>query len=133
MKSKYTADTHSLVWNFKDPLRLTSKVKKIFNAADAGRTKIFISTITLVEIIRIAEKKRLGKYSLPELIQILDKHPSYKIVNLDSKTVLQASKFNFSTDLHDRLITATAFLQKTPLITKDEKIINANIVETVWG
>ncbi|MBM4402237.1 MAG: PIN domain-containing protein [Candidatus Cloacimonetes bacterium] len=61
-----------------------------------------------------------------------DTHPSYKIVNLDTKTILKASELKFSTDLHDRLITATALLQKTPLITKDAKIKKANVVETIW-
>ena len=35
-------------------------------------------------------------------------------------------------EMHDRVITATAKLNKATLITKDENIIESGVIETLW-
>ena len=62
----------------------------------------------------------------------LEEYDNFEIVPLDIDILRMAN--NISTDLgmHDKLIVATALYFDMPLITKDEQIRRAKIVESVW-
>jgi PIN domain nuclease of toxin-antitoxin system len=51
---------------------------------------------------------------------------------LDEEVILTCRDVKEITEPHDRIIVATAKLLNARLITKDEKIRNSKIVETVW-
>lgn len=51
------ADTHALVWYLTDPGQLSPRAHELFADADRGRT-VTIASVTLVELVYIAEKRR---------------------------------------------------------------------------
>ena len=51
---------------------------------------------------------------------------------LDLDVIAEAHHLRFNGDPFDRTIVATAKLMDLPLITKDQLIVNANLVEIAW-
>jgi len=60
------------------------------------------------------------------------KHLNYLVYPLDEEVILSCQDVKEVTEPHDRIIVATAKLLNARLITKDEKIRNSKIVETIW-
>jgi PIN domain nuclease of toxin-antitoxin system len=48
------------------------------------------------------------------------------------KVIGKAMQFSFNADPFDAVIVATAELKDLPLITSDQQILDAKIVEVVW-
>lgn len=57
---------------------------------------------------------------------------NYPIYPLDEELILKCQSIPQIAELHDRVIVATAELLDAPLITKDAKIVDSKIIETVW-
>jgi PIN domain nuclease of toxin-antitoxin system len=87
--------------------------------------------IVLFECLYVCEKKRVDL----EFRQIIEKIKStlnYLVYPLDEEVILTCQDVKEITEPHDRIIVATAKLLNARLITKDEKIRNSKIVETIW-
>jgi PIN domain nuclease of toxin-antitoxin system len=54
------------------------------------------------------------------------------LAELDLDVIAEAHRLTFHGDPFDRTIVATAKLMDLPLITKDESIVEANVVDIVW-
>ncbi len=63
--------------------------------------------------------------------KVIYSHPLSQITPQTIRAIQSISR-NLIPDMPDRIIAATAIEQGTPLITKDELIPNANVVEVVW-
>ena len=57
---------------------------------------------------------------------------NYITYPLDEEIVLECQNLKQFSDLHDRIVVATAKLLNAQLITKDEKIKKSKLVKTVW-
>lgn len=80
----------------------------------------------------ICEKKdAVMKFN--DILRRLNESSNYLHYNLDMKVVSELSDLIGLPDMHDRIIVATARLNKAILITKDEKIIKSNLVDAVWN
>lgn len=127
----YVADTHSIIWFLTNDDRLGKKAKEILERADEGKAIIIIPTIVLAELVFVSEKKDAAI----EFKSVLDKiHESSNYIhyNLDMKVISEIANLKQIPEMHDRVITATAKLNKSTLITKDEDIIESGIIETLW-
>ncbi len=125
-----TLDTHSLLWYLDE--NLNNKLSKnafeaIKNAEEQG--SIYISIITLVEILYLIEKGRIN-YSFEFILKTLEESEIYYLVPLDIN-ILQEIENLKGLETHDRIILATAKTTKSTLISKDE-IIRNNYQETLW-
>jgi PIN domain nuclease of toxin-antitoxin system len=126
----YVTDTHSLVWYFTEDERLSQNALAAFEETiEAGLT--IISTIVLAEVMYICQKGRL-QLTFGETLARLEKYDNFEIVPLDVDTLRIASGIDAELEMHDKLIVATALYFGTPLITKDEQIRKAKIIEVVW-
>jgi PIN domain nuclease of toxin-antitoxin system len=54
------------------------------------------------------------------------------LVEFGLDVIVQLHHLRFRGDPFDRAIVATAKLMDLPLITKDEMIVNANLVDIAW-
>ncbi len=127
----YVADTHSLVWFLTDDKRLGAKAKEILERADEGKAIIIIPTIVLAELVFICEKKD-SEIEFKSVLDKINESSNYIHYNLDMKVISEIANLNQIHEMHDRIITATAKLNKATLITKDEDIIESGFIETVW-
>jgi PIN domain nuclease of toxin-antitoxin system len=62
----------------------------------------------------------------------LDRSQSFLVSPLTSEVLLNAFELGQVPDIFDRLITATAVDLDLPLVTHDQEIIDANVIEILW-
>ena len=132
---EFVTDTHALLWHILQSERLSKKAAVVFNQADDNEVRIYIPNIVLVEIVYLMEKNKIPNEYLENLIKLLDINPNnYQITQTGVSTIraMQSLQRQSIPDMPDRIITATAVELGLPLITKDSKIIKANVVEIIW-
>jgi PIN domain nuclease of toxin-antitoxin system len=56
----------------------------------------------------------------------------FELAPLDPEVMGEAMQFSFNANPFDAVIVATAALKDLPLITSDQEIVAARIVEIVW-
>lgn len=123
------ADTHALIWWITGDSQLSVKAREIMN-----RSAIGIAVITCWEIAFLVARGRI----------LLDAHVAdwwHEVMALPSTALLPLTIEVAATaatladpirDPADRLIVATALHQGVPLVTKDQRIRAAGLVETIW-
>jgi PIN domain nuclease of toxin-antitoxin system len=127
-------DTHAAIWYLSRSEQLSAAaLKKIEASVQAGES-VFLSAISLVELIYLSEKGRLPAGALATLVNALQAaDASMVVVPLDSAVAGAVGRISRSAvpDMPDRIIAATAAHLGLPLITRDRQIQAAGI-NTVW-
>ena len=126
----YLLDTIAVIRYLSNTGKISAKVKTIFNKAENGENKLFISTISFMEIMYLAEKNRIP-ITLEIVIEKIRISSIYKIVNLSIDIILTAKTVEFH-ELHDRLILATAKYFDIPIISSDLKFKEVSNIEVIW-
>ena len=127
----YLADTVAIVRHLGQRRKLGKTADQILTEADNGLHHIYISTITLMEVLYLAEANRIA-ISLSQLVSHISSSNNYSIVPVDEAVVLTAVAINDVPELHDRIIVATAKYLNAPLLTGDGVISKSTHVQTVW-
>jgi len=127
----YVADTHGLVWHLTRDKKLGKTAFVLFQKTDKGEEIIIVPTIVLAEIMYVCERKE-QQLKAREVLGKFRKSMNYPLYNLDFNVLEKAMALGSITELHDRIIIATALLMGAPLITKDETIIKSKLVKTIW-
>ena len=125
-----TLDTHVLVWYM--DAKLNNKLSlAALNAIKEAETegKIYLSVITLVEILYLIEKGRI-KNDYDSIIKAIEQNDNHKIINLDINIIKEIESIK-GLEIDDRIITATAKVTKSKLVSKDQTITN-NYSEVIW-
>ncbi|MBF2056637.1 MAG: PIN domain-containing protein [Cyanobacterium sp. T60_A2020_053] len=123
-------DTHAIVWYLMESPKLS---RKGLNAIDNAE-KIYISAISIIEIIYLEEKGKIPKICLAMIEQILnDDNNHWKVIPCDFNIAKCLSQIDreIIPEMPDRIIAATALYLNLPLITCDTKI-TASTVQTIW-
>ena len=120
----YVTDTHFLIWHLQDNPCLSHRGRSIFLQADEGKAIVVIPTIVLVEMVYLADKKRIAN---PLVEKALDLHRvggNYQVIPLNLAVVEALERIPRSVvpDMPDRIIAATALLLELPLLTRDSAI-----------
>lgn len=133
--SEFVTDTHGFYWHITQDPRLSRAAAEIFVDADRGQHRIWVPSITLVEMFYLAERGRLSVESVIEINSLLaHANDSYSVANLDiavAQTLPRVPRDKVA-DMPDRIIVATSLLLGLPLITRDEAIQQAGVVPIVW-
>lgn len=83
-----------------------------------------------------SSKKNRIEFSLPieSWIKLALAYDKIELIPLYPEISVYSSKLgnSFHSDPADRIIVSTAMFTNSPLITKDEKIRNLNIIKTIW-
>ena len=128
---KYVADTIAIVRHLKNSRNMGAKAKEVFRRTDRGEDQIFISGITLMEILYLSEKGRID-VDLIDTTKLITDSDNYLVYPVDVKVILTAQTIDDIPELHDRVIAATAKLLNVPLITHDELISESKAVTILW-
>ncbi len=127
-------DINAVIWHFGDPAQLSAPAAAALARAEAGGT-VYVSAITLVELIYLTEKGRIPP-DVPVLLRdsVDDTTTAFLLIEMNreiSDAVENVSRAIVS-DMPDRIIAATALHLDLPLITKDRKIRALPNVQTIW-
>jgi PIN domain nuclease of toxin-antitoxin system len=128
------ADTHTVIWYIFGDKRLSPAARDFIEKSAADSDQVGISSITLVEVVYLAEKGRISGETFDRLMDTIDKPDSVLVeVALDRDIVLSVAAINRSEvpDMPDRIIAATALSLGIPLISRDGKI-QASSIKTIW-
>ena len=131
--SLYVTDTHPLVWYASGQRRrLSRRVVRIFESADRNTALVYVPAMVLWEVSTLVGRGRVElRQPFDHWAQMLPRR-GFEVVPVDLPLVLEARWLTFSRDPFDVSIVATAKLKDLPLITKDETIIDAGVVEVTW-
>ncbi len=127
---EYLLDTVTLVRYLSNSGKLSPKVKEIFDCSERFECVFAISTISLMEIMYLAEKNRIS-ISLEETLERIRFSTMYKIMNLSTEIIQTAQTVRFY-EMHDRLILATAKYLNIPIISPDNQFKNIEGIEVIW-
>lgn len=127
----YLADTVTIIRHFSGTGRIGRKARTILEGVEKGDHHLFLSTVSLVEILYLSEKKRI-MINLGESLDIIDDSANYSIVDLTTEIVKFAEKIDFP-EIFDRLIISTARYLGVPILTSDRAIRSSGFVEAVWS
>lgn len=128
---EYLADTVAIVRHLRNHPALGAEAARVLREADAGENRIYVSAITLMEVLYLSEAGRI-EVSLAELISTVSLSRNYEIVPVDSDVVLAAVGIDDVPELHDRIIVATARYLDVPILTGDQVIAASKQVQTLW-
>ena len=125
-------DTHVLVWLTTEPTSLSKQASSAIRKAsrDGG---IAISAITLWELAWLVTHGRLQVTGTAE--SYLDEVSSrVSVLPITAKVAALANQLpaDYSGDPCDRIIGATALAEGMILVTKDAKIRDCKLLQTLW-
>jgi predicted nucleic acid-binding protein len=128
---EYLADTVAIVRHLRGHPALGPRAAEILNAADLGDHHVYLSAITLMEVLYLSEARRVD-VGLSELIERVNASTNYEIVPVGADVVLAAAEVDDVPELHDRVVAGTARLLGVPILTGDEVIGKSRQVQTIW-
>jgi PIN domain nuclease of toxin-antitoxin system len=132
--SACVADTHAVIWYLMNDPRLSPPAFNAMQNAAAAGDHVFVSAISLVEIVYLIDKGRFPQSLLTGVLNTLnDPARELTLAPLDDEIAQIMQQIPRSTvpDMPDRIIAATALHLNLPLVTADHKIQAAQI-QTIW-
>jgi len=125
------SDTVALIWYLRRHRKLGRQARQLFEGADAAHHTVYISVITLMEMLHVIERREL-KMRLDDVIERINSSPGYVILPLDEEIVRIASNVGDVPELHDRMLVATAKLFQVPILTNDPIISASRHATAIW-
>ena len=129
--STFVVDTHALVWYIDGDERLSAAAEA---SLDDPAGSLVIPTIVLAEVRYLFAKRRIP-ISFEDVLGAIEADPRCVVYPFDFACV---EALDERLDLHDAIITATALVFRdsidpsTALVTRDQRVRAAGIVETIW-
>jgi PIN domain nuclease of toxin-antitoxin system len=128
---QYLLDTVTIIRHFSGKGKIGNQAEKILEDITITEDRLFISVISLVEILYLSEKNRID-INLQETIEKIKKSEIYSIVNLNADIVKTAETIKFY-ELHDRLILSTSKWLDIPIISSDKRFKEISEIKTIWN
>ncbi len=125
-------DTCAIIWAALEPNKLTPKAKKEIKRSE---NELVICDISIWEISMLINRKRLiVDESASGFINLLIQSQNYQVQQITPEIAELSVHFGaeINNDPADRLIAATSILRNMPIITADQNLRNATILETIW-
>lgn len=127
-------DTHTLLWYLLDSRRLSVSASEALDGAASAGEFIYLSPVSIVEIIYLAEKGKLSLDVPTRVLRALDEPDTdLAVAPLDTEVARAVGQIprDAVPDMPDRIIAATALHLNLPLVTRDQSIRRTSI-ETIW-
>ena len=134
MTIRYVVDAHALIWYLYDDRRLSKTAGKLMDEIEGSGDQLAVSSITLVEVVYLVEKKRIDGNAFTKVVALLERtNPKLVEIPLDHAVVEAMRRVDRTQipEMPDRIVAATALYLGVPVISYDHKIQSSNIT-TVW-
>ncbi|MGA7226303.1 MAG: PIN domain-containing protein [Candidatus Acidiferrales bacterium] len=118
-------DTHAAIWYLLDSAKLSESVNALIDRAAANGTPTYISPVSVVEVVYLVERGRIGADAFEQFANELDsENPAFTVAPLDFSvaTAWRCVPRNAAPDMPDRIIAATALHLGLPLVTRDRRL-----------
>ena len=125
-------DTCAVIWDALDTARLSSQATK---AIRGSSDELIICDISFWEISMLIKRKRLEvENTASGFITLLLQSRNYHIQEITPEIAELSVNLGpeINNDPADRLIAATSILRNAPVITADQNLIEATLLETIW-
>lgn len=127
----YLLDTVTLICHFSEQGKIGNQAALILDNIENNKDiKLSISVISLMEVMYLAEKKRIS-IDLQQTLDLINASNCYNIVNLTPEILRTAETINFY-ELHDRLILATAKWLDIPIVSSDSLFPQVPDITVIW-
>src|SRR6266568_1059725 len=125
-------DTHVLIWMSSEPKRLSKKAREAIREA-RQKTGIAAASITLWELAWLAENRRILVSGIVDSF-VRETISRVIVMPMSPEIVALAVRLpsDYPKDPADRLIASTAIVDGIPLVTADERVRQAKVVQTIW-
>ena len=125
-------DTCAIIWDALDASKLTAKAEK---AIEQNAGELIICDISIWEIAMLIKRKRLViDLDTSAFINLLLQSRNFRIQEITPE--IAELSVNFSSEVNndpaDRLIAATSILRSAPIVTADQDLRKATVIETIW-
>lgn len=127
----YLLDTVTIIRHFTAIGKVGKRARQILLSIEANESYGVISVISMMEVLYLAEKKRIN-VSFRQLRKLIENSSNYFIVDLTMDILEKAMDIRFH-ELHDRLILATAFYLNLPIISSDKQIKDQSDIQVIWN
>jgi len=130
----FVTDTHPLWWYATGQFRrLSPRGLRAFQMADEDRGLIYVPAVVLWEISLLIKLGRLRlEQSFSLWMELLLAKRGFDLAHLEPSVIAAALGLGVIVDPFDAAVVGTALTKELPLITKDERITRARVVDTVW-
>lgn len=125
----YVLDTHVLIWYFTGNQRLSQTLRDKIDEVRQEGGRLLVPTIVLAEALNIATKGRLV-FDFSGLYQLVRAEPEFEIVEFGVGVFDEVLSIKGVSEIHDRIIVATAKFYGASLLTKDGVIRSSGDVNT---
>ena len=134
--SELVTDTHALLWYINDLPELSVAALSAMENAENGGKKIYVPSISLVEIRYLVEKgKDVSESDYQTILSLLsDNYSALTLAPLSLEVAISLAQIPRATvpDMPDRIIAATALSMGLPLLTRDQKIQALTNIKIIW-
>jgi PIN domain nuclease of toxin-antitoxin system len=127
-------DTHALVFLALKPEQLSKAAARAIAKAQAG-DGLAIASITLWEIALLIHAGRIVVHGSTEtFLRLILQRSGLFVLDLSPEIAALAFQFppEFPSDPADRIIAATARAHALPLVTKDGRLQDSALFQTIW-
>jgi len=128
------ADTHAVWWYLEGSRELSKTAYTAMRVAISEFDVVYMSSVTIVELTYLSEKKRISRAQFDRAMQTFRGPDSpFHVVPLTLEVAEALAKVSVRQvpDMPDRIICATALHLGLSLVSRDRKILAAD-VETIW-
>lgn len=127
----YVVDTNVLICYLTNQRKLSQQAAAIFEEAERGETRLFISAIVLAELY-YADKKWKFFEDFTVVYRNVISQPYFRVVPFEARDVLDFDEDITVSEMHDRIIVGLARRLEAPLLTSDPNIIESGLVAIAW-
>jgi PIN domain nuclease of toxin-antitoxin system len=127
-------DTHVIIWDALTPERLSTKAKKAIDIAN-NHDGIIFCEISLWEIAMLMRKGRLCvDVNYQEFIKLVSNSNNYVFKGISPEVAELSTHLLSDTnkDPVDRIISATAIVERAKLVTCDKILRRSKKIPTIW-
>lgn len=128
-------DTHTVIWYLKQSSQLSQAARVAIENALSDGEPVFVSAVSLAEMVYLLEKRRIELSVWQELIRRM-RRPNAGLVasplTMEIAELMSQVPYAAVPDLPDRIIAATALQLGLPLVTRDQGLRSVSQLTTVW-